>query len=217
MAGALLRPHAPRFADWGPRFFNIQTVKLSNVATYFRSIPFIFKFLRTLLCNGRLTTLSMSITSALFSARRRVYPSLEPRLPIPYSLPFHSLVHSVALFCTQQKLNPFIFSRFCTLCQKQGGVGRGLLLTSGLSSQSTRSLGGIPGSVSTNSALTAAGACPDRVPLLLSSDHGRLTVAHYFPSRTLLPTDNCPLITAARSSAACCIIPRLSAPERIFG
>ena len=35
--------------------------------------------------------------------------------------PFFS--HSCALFCTQQKLNPFIFNRFRTLCRKLPGVG----------------------------------------------------------------------------------------------
>src|SRR5258708_35592421 len=35
--------------------------------------------------------------------------------------PFFS--HSCALFCTQQKLNPFIFNRFRTLCRKPPGVG----------------------------------------------------------------------------------------------
>ncbi len=151
---------------------------------------------------------------------RTLFRSTEGVPPTLWAVPPDPLFHFFS-FCTRQKLNPFIFNRSRTLCQKHRSVGRGLLLTSHLSSQSTRSLGGIPGSVSTNSALTAAGACPDRVgalvPLLLSTDHGRPTVAHYFPSRTLLPTDNCPLPTAARSSAACCIIPRLSAPERVFG
>src|SRR5712664_1583412 len=35
--------------------------------------------------------------------------------------PFFS--NSCALFCTQQKLNPFIFNRFRTLCRKPPGVG----------------------------------------------------------------------------------------------
>src|SRR6266581_9405804 len=37
------------------------------------------------------------------------------------SSPFFS--HSCALFCAHQKLNPFIFKRFRTLCQKSRGVG----------------------------------------------------------------------------------------------
>src|SRR5260370_30188837 len=38
-------------------------------------------------------------------------------------LSFHILAHSFALFCTSQKLNPFLFNRFRTLCQKTPGVG----------------------------------------------------------------------------------------------
>jgi len=38
MAGALLHPRAPRrLAEQGPRFFNVQTVKLSNVTTLQRT------------------------------------------------------------------------------------------------------------------------------------------------------------------------------------
>ncbi len=33
--------------------------------------------------------------------------------------------HSCALFCTHQNLNPFVFKRFRTLCQKPLGVGGG--------------------------------------------------------------------------------------------
>ena len=41
LAGALLHPRAPRFAERGPRFSNVQTFKRSNVATRFRSVPFV--------------------------------------------------------------------------------------------------------------------------------------------------------------------------------
>jgi len=40
-------------------------------------------------------------------------------LPIPYPLSFHTLAHSFALFCTQQKRNSFFFKRFRTLCTKK--------------------------------------------------------------------------------------------------
>jgi len=33
------------------------------------------------------------------------------------------LSHSSKLFCTHQKLNPFVFMQFRTLCEKQPGVG----------------------------------------------------------------------------------------------
>ena len=49
--------------------------------------------------------------------------SLPPLFPYPYLLSFHSLAHSFALFCTRQKLNPFLFKRFRTLSQKHRGVG----------------------------------------------------------------------------------------------
>ena len=46
-----------------------------------------------------------------------------------YLTPF--LSHSCALFCTHQKLNPFLFKRLRTLCPKTPGVGvPPLLLTS---------------------------------------------------------------------------------------
>jgi hypothetical protein len=38
-------------------------------------------------------------------------------------LSFHILAHSLALFCTPQKLNSFIFNRFRTLCTKTPGWG----------------------------------------------------------------------------------------------
>src|SRR5216683_5402972 len=41
-----------------------------------------------------------------------------------YSSSFFS--HSCALFCAHQKLNPFLFKRFRTLCQKPPGVGGGV-------------------------------------------------------------------------------------------
>jgi hypothetical protein len=33
-----------------------------------------------------------------------------------------TLLHDFALFCAHQKLNSFVFSRFCTLCQKTRGT-----------------------------------------------------------------------------------------------
>ena len=63
--------------------------------------------------------------------------------------------HACALFRTQQKLNPFIFKLFRTLCQKPPGVGRVILLTSHPSSPVTQHLGDDPTLVSVN------GACHD--------------------------------------------------------
>jgi hypothetical protein len=41
-----------------------------------------------------------------------------------YLLCVYALAHSFALFCTHAKLNPFLFMRFRTLCEKRpGGVG----------------------------------------------------------------------------------------------
>src|SRR6266852_1437810 len=48
--------------------------------------------------------------------------------PLPtanYPLWFHTLAHSLALFCTPQKLNSFIFKRFRTLRQKTQPAGWG--------------------------------------------------------------------------------------------
>src|SRR5260370_30527902 len=62
--------------------------------------------------------------------RCNVFPS--------YPLSFHAFAHSFALFCTRAKINPFLFSRFRTLCAKHPGWG-GLLLTSCPSSHRTAS------------------------------------------------------------------------------
>src|SRR2546427_1837111 len=43
-------------------------------------------------------------------------------------LSFQILAHSFALSCTLRKLNPFIFRRFCTLCQKHPGWREGAVL-----------------------------------------------------------------------------------------
>src|SRR5216684_8820136 len=53
--------------------------------------------------------------------RCNVFPS--------YPRSFHTFAHSFALFCTRAKINPFLFNRFRTLCEKHPGWG-GLLLTS---------------------------------------------------------------------------------------
>src|ERR1700682_2981301 len=47
--------------------------------------------------------------------RSNLFPSYPP--------PFHTLAHSFALFCSLQKLNPFVFKRFRTLCKKHRGWG----------------------------------------------------------------------------------------------
>ncbi len=47
-------------------------------------------------------------------------PVTRPRIQV---LSFHTLAHSFALFCTHAKLNPFLFKRFRTLCQKPPGWG----------------------------------------------------------------------------------------------
>src|SRR5260370_28130712 len=65
----------------------------------------------------------------LSDARTSTPPSV-PTIPptINYPLSFHILAHSFAQFCTRQKLNPFIFKRFRTLCTKPPGVGEGATL-----------------------------------------------------------------------------------------
>src|SRR6266446_4686508 len=40
-------------------------------------------------------------------------------------LSFQTIPHSFALFCTYQKLNPFVFMQFRTLCEKHPGEGEG--------------------------------------------------------------------------------------------
>src|SRR5712691_727777 len=45
---------------------------------------------------------------------------------LAYPLSFHTLAHSFALFCTHQKLNPFLSNRFRTLCQKKVPAGVGI-------------------------------------------------------------------------------------------
>jgi hypothetical protein len=108
-----------------------------NVATHFRSIPFVFTFLRTPLRNGRLTTLSISITSTLFSLRRGVYPPSEHQLPFTYSLlptPNHLsplFSYSYTLFCTflhSRKTQPFYFQAIPHSLHKTPGGGEGRLL-----------------------------------------------------------------------------------------
>src|SRR5712692_11895587 len=59
---------------------------------------------------------------------------LSPRDRDPYSLPathlklslfklLRTLLRFFAFFCTCQKLNSFLFNRFCTLCEKPPGAG----------------------------------------------------------------------------------------------
>src|SRR5229473_2282368 len=62
-------------------------------------------------------------------------------------LSFHTLAHSVALFCTLQKLNSFIFKRFRTLRQKTQPPGGWILLTSHSPSQRLRASVAIPPSL----------------------------------------------------------------------
>jgi hypothetical protein len=109
--------------------------QLSLASSVFSTLlfnPFAFNLLRTLLRDGRSISLFISITSALFSSRRGVYPlSPHPRtlrsavlsLPSLYLLSFQILPHSFAFFCTHANLNSFIFNRFRTLRQKPPGVG----------------------------------------------------------------------------------------------
>ena len=61
------------------------------------------------------------------SDARTSTPASVPTIPptINYPLYFHILAHSFALFCTYQNLNPFVFNRFRTLCQKPPGWGEG--------------------------------------------------------------------------------------------
>src|SRR5258707_12106016 len=68
---------------------------------------------------------------------RTLFRSTEGVPPTLWTVPPDPLFHFFS-FCTRQKLNPFIFNRSRTLCQKHRSVGRGLLLPSHLSSQSTR-------------------------------------------------------------------------------
>src|SRR5258708_34577969 len=46
---------------------------------------------------------------------------LGHRFPIPYSLSFHVLAHSFAIFCTRKKIKSFLFMELHTLRQKAGG------------------------------------------------------------------------------------------------
>ncbi len=71
---------------------------------------------------------------------QRAPQDLHRLIPISYSLSFHSVAHSFcnrpscykmcplesaayALFCIHQNHNPFLFTRFRTLCQKHPGGG----------------------------------------------------------------------------------------------
>ena len=65
-------------------------------------------------CNGGGTPPPQPANLQTFQ-RSSVFPS--------YPLFFQILAHSSALFCTQAKLNSFIFNRFRTLCRKPPGVG----------------------------------------------------------------------------------------------
>src|SRR2546430_13310379 len=56
------------------------------------------------------------------TSSRRASPEATHYTPL-YSSAFFS--HSCALFCTLQKLNCFVFSRFRTLVNKTPGVGEG--------------------------------------------------------------------------------------------
>src|SRR5216684_1361490 len=111
------------FAKFDPRTALPRSVILSSFPLLSFN-PFGFILLRTFLRDGRHISALFSTTSALFLSPRGVsggYPSKTlqhlayPPFPIPYLLSFHTLAHSSAHFCTQQKPNSFVFKRFCTL------------------------------------------------------------------------------------------------------
>ena len=90
-----------------------------------------------LLRNGHLTTLSISITSTLFSLRRGVFPPSEHLLPFTYSLlptPYHLsplFSYSCTLFCTflhSRKTQPFYFQAIPHSLRKTPGGGEGRLV-----------------------------------------------------------------------------------------
>jgi hypothetical protein len=116
-----------------------------------------------------------------------------------YSSSFFS--HSCALFCTQQKLNSFVFIRFRTLCEKHPGWGYPPPLqhpVHGPRRDVATCLNGhplfprsrpLPGNPCSGS-VSVTGACPDRVGALipfLSFDSQPSTLSGNFLSSTLVP------------------------------
>src|SRR4030088_1110450 len=102
--------------------------------------------------DGGYTPLCAAPTTAILS---NAYPMF------PISFIFQSRAHSFALFCTPQKLNSFIFSRFRTLRQKTTSV-TGKRYVIGSSSSSLW-----PPCLRVELSDCVSGACPDPVGALI--------------------------------------------------
>jgi hypothetical protein len=94
--------------------------------------PSAIKRIRTLLKNSRVVLVSLNrfskqkleVSSHSGNRSLRTYLVLRGTTQwVTLLCPLFS--YSCALFCTHQKLNSFIFSRFCTLWQKRPGWGEG--------------------------------------------------------------------------------------------
>src|SRR5260370_18993362 len=102
----------------------LKQIPRPEIRPYVQSLPQIRK--RTFLTPVFATHPTPSPRGGIgLSDARTSTPASVPTIPptIPYPLSFHTLAHSFAQFCTRQKIDPFVFNGFHTLCQKQPGVG----------------------------------------------------------------------------------------------
>src|SRR6266567_4396537 len=83
------------------------SISLRPLLPYFRKRLFLTSVLATLARPPEVLTLN--IPTFNFSTFQRC---------LAYPLSFQTLAHSLALFCTHQEFNPFLFNRFPTLRQK---------------------------------------------------------------------------------------------------
>jgi hypothetical protein len=120
IAGALLRSRAPRFAERGHSWHsNPPTCPIPRQTSPFPSCTYKMLPAQPLSFDND----PFSWGGMVCSQHSNLQNCQHSNPPSVYPLSFQILAHSFALFCARAKLNPFLFKRFRTLCQKPPGVG----------------------------------------------------------------------------------------------
>src|SRR5712664_1952071 len=97
--------HAPRFSPFPFIYFRTLSFSVSS---------------KSFACHSHENCRVCTNNSHFETQRSRIHPChpLPTVLCQPHVLSFHTLVHSLALFCTSKNINSFIFKQFRTLRQK---------------------------------------------------------------------------------------------------
>jgi len=107
--------------------FSLRTFSIFTDSTF---KLFLFNRLRIVFTTAASQPFAFQSLPHSFQSRWSVYPSLFRvaglstsfrAILFPLKL-LRTLLHDFAFFCAHQKLNSFVFSRFCTLCQKTRGT-----------------------------------------------------------------------------------------------